>query len=378
MQPAQLKLGTAVPEASLPTPRATVPPEQFQALTGLRGFAALWVVSFHFMGTTNLLLPASKHLNWFLSTGGSGVPLFFILSGFILIHTYRSKFAVFTWREYFTFIGLRLARIYPAYLAALATMVLLVLLAALAGAPYSATAYRMSVLPFEALMLHEWLPTEFEGWNFPDWSVSAEWFAYLFVFPVAIWLLKRLAREDHITIIALTLVAFAVEPGIRTGWGISMVSLLFLAGALLYELRQRLPMPRNLDLAAAILLFAGLLFVPDFLNRYPCAFLIVLGSLILGLSQSHGFVSRLLATRLVVFLGVISYSIYLSHGVVQRVLKVALPAQQFTNASLPIRLGVWLAYLTVILLAAIALYYGVEHPARLWLRRRFAANERPA
>jgi peptidoglycan/LPS O-acetylase OafA/YrhL len=157
-----------------------------------------------------------------------------------------------------------------------------------------------------------------------------------------------------------------------------MVSLLFLVGALLCDLRHRLMpnIPRHLDLVAAFLFFSGLLFTPEFLNGFPSAFLIVIGLLILGLSGANGLVSRLLATRLVVFLGVISYSIYLSHGIVQRVLKVALPTEQFANAPLYVRTGVWLTYLAAVLLAAIALYYVVEHPARLWLRRRFAQRER--
>lgn len=380
MQPARLDLQCATVQTSpgsAPAKPVQYAPEQFQALTGLRGFAALWVVSFHFMGATNLLVPASKHLNWFMSKGGSGVPLFFILSGFILIHTYRDKFTIFTWREYFNFIGLRIARIYPAYLVALAAMALLVWFAALAGMPYRAASYPLSVLPFEALMLHQWLPTKFEGWNFPDWSVSAEWFAYLFVFPVAIWLLRILSGVNHLTKIALTLALFGVEPIVRTGWCISMVSVLFLAGALMSDLHKRLPIPPHLDLAGALLLLGGLLFAPEFLNRYPSIFLMVLGTLILGLSNNAGIISRLLATRLTVFLGVISYSLYLSHGIVQRVLKVVLPTWQFSDASLHVRLGIWLVYLATILLAAIALYYGTERPARAWLRRRFEAIPRP-
>jgi len=378
MQPNESEFARTTPAQELSEPSKRSPPEQFHALTGLRGFAALWVVSFHFMDITKLLLPASKHLDWLFRTGSSGVPLFFILSGFVLIHTYRDKFTTFTWREYFNFIGLRLARIYPAYLAALATLVLLVLLAALTGKPYTAKAYPWPLLPFEALMLHQWLPTGFLGWNFPDWSVSAEWFAYLFVFPIAIWLLKRLAPVRPIIIMALIVALCALEPAVRTRWSLSMVSLLFLAGALLCDLRQRLmpDIPRHLDLVAAVLFFFGLRFAPEFANHFPSVFLVVIGVLILGLSGANGLVSRLLATRLAVFLGVISYSIYLSHGIVQRFLKIALPAAQFADAPLYVRAGIWLAYLATILLAAIALYYAVEHPARLWLRRRFARRER--
>src|SRR5665213_668013 len=287
--------------------------EQLDALTGLRGFAALWVVSLHFMEVTTLLLPASASINWLMGAGANAVPLFFVLSGFILLHTYRDRFEIFSWREYFRFLGLRLARIYPAYLAALMAMVMLVAASSLTGVPYNHDAYPLRWLLPEALMLHNWvlMPPNFFGWNYPDWSVSAEWFAYLFIFPPAVWLLKSLAGQRKIIIAALALALFALEPAIRTEWKLSMVSLLFLAGALLWEFRRR------------------------------------------TLESQH----RLPAARTCVFLGDISYSVYHVHGIVQRLLKIILPAQNFAAYPLPARAGIVLAEFAAVLLAALLLYF---------------------
>jgi len=352
------------------------------ALTGLRGFAALWVVSLHFSLDAILLIPAIAHVNWFIGAGANAVPMFFILSGFILLHTYRDRFEVFTWPEYFRFLGLRLARIYPGYLAALAAMVLLYVAATLHGVAHSATGYPLAWLLPEALMLHAWVPNNatphFFGWNFPDWSVSAEWFAYLFIFPLAVWLLKKLAARRDQLVLALLLMILAVEPTVRTQWSISMVSLLFLAGALFWELRRRRlaagkALPPHLDSVAVVALLA-LLWFPTDGNWLPVtiAITMVIALLIFGLSRADGIFSRLLATRPMIFLGEISYSIYLIHGVVIRLLKIILPATKYTQATLAVRAGVLVVDAVAVLAAATLLFFVVEHPARLWLRRTFA------
>lgn len=357
--------------------------EQLDALTGLRGFAALWVVSLHFIRETNTLLPASAGFNWFMGAGANAVPLFFILSGFILLHTYRDRFEIFSWREYFRFLGLRLARVYPAYLAALAAMILLVVVSAVAGVPHTAGAYPLRWLLPEVLMLHNWvvMPPNFSGWNYPDWSVSAEWFAYLFIFPLAVWLLKKISGGGKLRVAALALAVCVLEPAIRTEWKLSMVSLLFLAGALLWDLRRRLlalggNMMQHLDSLGVALLLAAVWFASVNGGRLAAAgILLAVALMIFGLARADGIFSRLLAARVCVFLGEISYSIYLVHGIVQRLVKVALPASKFAAASLTVRTGIWLADFGLILLAAMLLYFAVERPARGWLRRKFSRRQ---
>jgi peptidoglycan/LPS O-acetylase OafA/YrhL len=359
--------------------------EQLDALTGLRGFAALWVVSLHFEETTNQLLPASSHLNWFMGAGANAVPLFFILSGFILLHTYRDRFEIFSWRGYFNFLGLRLARIYPAYLATLVAMVLLVAISSRIGVPYNHDAYPLRWLLPEALMLHNWvrMPPDFFGWNYPDWSVSAEWFAYLFIFPLAVWLVKKISGVK-MRLGAALIFAFGLcvlEPAVRTEWKLPTVSLLFLAGAFLWEWRRRQvqehgKIPPHLDTLGFALLFVALgcaAKISKFEN--DTAILLAVLVLILGLSRADGIFSRLLATRVCVFLGEISYSIYLVHGIVQRLLKIILPAEKFAADSLPVRAGIVFAESAAVLLAATLLYFLIEHPARVWLRRKFAARQ---
>jgi peptidoglycan/LPS O-acetylase OafA/YrhL len=355
--------------------------EQFDALTGLRGFAALWVVSLHFQEVTNQLLPISVIFNWLTGSGANAVAVFFILSGFVLLYTYEDRFNIFSWREYRRYLGLRLARIYPGYLAALLAMVGLVALAAWRGLPRSEAAYPLHWLPWEALMMHQWWRADFFGWNFPDWSVSAEWFAYLFIFPVAVLAVKKIhGVMGGILAVAVLLVA---EPAIRLHWvwKIPMVSLLFLAGAFLWEVRRHFRpngglLAKNLDLTGVVLLLAALTARP-FLTPYAFLALVLIAAsvLILGLTFVGGLPARVLASPAALFLGEISYSVYLIHGVVLRLLKVILPVAQYADASLVVRNLVVIANYAAVIVAATILYYGVEHPARVWLRRKFESHQ---
>ncbi len=93
----------------------STPPRRIPALDGVRGVAILMVVAYHYVAipihqSPSPLLQWLRHL---LSRGGTGVDLFFVLSGFligrILIH-YREA------RNYYrVFYIRRVARIFPAY-----------------------------------------------------------------------------------------------------------------------------------------------------------------------------------------------------------------------------------------------------------------------
>ncbi|MBX3696557.1 MAG: acyltransferase [Dokdonella sp.] len=104
---------------------------ELPALTGLRGFAALWVLLFHawaLSGAPALAIPGtgSVQLGWFMNLGWAGVDLFFCLSAFLLVLPFAQ------WRyggaprpDTGRYLLRRVLRIYPAYIAQL-TLLLLV------------------------------------------------------------------------------------------------------------------------------------------------------------------------------------------------------------------------------------------------------------
>ena len=76
------------------------------------------------------------------------------------------------------------------------------------------------------------------------------------------------------------------------------------------------------------------------------------------------------ASPLMLFAGRVSYSLYMSHALSQRLLQIWLPPQNYTDANIAVKLAVVLADIVVIVGLATALYYLVEVPARNFMRRR--------
>jgi peptidoglycan/LPS O-acetylase OafA/YrhL len=69
------------------------------------------------------------------------------------------------------------------------------------------------------------------------------------------------------------------------------------------------------------------------------------------------------------WLGRISYALYMSHGIAQKLLKVVLPAEHYVNSPFVVRVLLFSVNILLILLFAVALYYIVEIPSRRYLRQ---------
>lgn len=153
---------------------------QLKALTGLRYFAALAVLLFHYGHLPNT--------PWILFVfGRQAVALFFILSGFVLTYAYGD--AVLTreirWK---TFMNRRLARLVPMHLAslALATVVYWKVESRPMAVSWLADLLCVQVYwPSTTIALH---------WNAPSWSISCELFFYA-LFPALLVLFVRNLRS---------------------------------------------------------------------------------------------------------------------------------------------------------------------------------------
>jgi peptidoglycan/LPS O-acetylase OafA/YrhL len=86
---------------------------RFSALTGLRAIAAMMVYCFHFrkFWIGSLPLPFTG----ILKEMHIGVSIFFVLSGFLIAHTYSDK-PLGSRKDYFRYLLVRFARIFPVYL----------------------------------------------------------------------------------------------------------------------------------------------------------------------------------------------------------------------------------------------------------------------
>jgi len=155
---------------------------QIPALTSLRFAAAAYVVLFHATPVIGPLLPVP--MARLIAGGYLAVPLFYILSGFVLMLNYGPRFVAGRVGAR-AFFGARFARIYPLYL--LASLWQAANLGLSAQASWSELA-----LPTlrEVLMVQAWHLPWTSCTNGPGWSVSAEAFFYL-LFP---WLAPRVGR----------------------------------------------------------------------------------------------------------------------------------------------------------------------------------------
>lgn len=193
---------TAGPQTT-PSGTQAVPSGEFRGLTGLRIAAAAWVVVFHFHFTP---LPGvgevTSVLGPLVTSGALGVDLFFVLSGFVIAHTYLDKLGpALRLRATGRFVRARASRIWPAYAVVFHLFGLWLLVRLVFGSdPQIAF---QSVQPVvgvgewvqQLFMVQLWDQPFFDGasWVGPTWSISAEWLAYL-LFPLAALLFFRLRR----------------------------------------------------------------------------------------------------------------------------------------------------------------------------------------
>ena len=346
--------------------------EVLPALTGVRALAAFMVLSLH---------AGQNFPNWLVngalsSRGYLGVDLFFILSGFIIAHVYMFDLVPVRARSLRVFLWHRFIRLFPAHAAILIVLVGLIVVVRSAGIELNEQQnWNYRDLHWHFLMMHAWGTTDLAGWNTPSWSISAEWFAYL-LFPaiaaVTLALPRRMALPLAFAPLLATAVAFHLhEWSVGSAWigapALLRVSSEFSCGVLLYR-AVRVDFGNLSSWLSDILTFGVLaaLCAAAFLDANDFVLITLLAALIAGVSGQGFAVRAVFGCRPVVWLGEISYSIYLVHFPVLLVLRhgvdhivrVRLAESEAT------RLLLFAFSVAVVIGAASLSYYLVERPAR--------------
>lgn len=331
-----------------PRPRATRPgdgvtprPVEIRTLTGLRIVAAAWVVLFHFHFTgLDGVRAAVDALGPLVTAGALGVDLFFVLSGFVIAHTYLDTLGpALRLGSTARFVWARACRIWPAY-ALVFHLFGLWLMARLVWGADGRIAYQ-AVQPVvdwseysqQLALVQLWDAPYLDGvsWVGPTWSISAEWLAYL-LFPVAALVFHRL-RDLPVALLAagsLALMSPIAWAYLLTGspyhpwsWAVRVLGG-FGAGVLAQLVVRRLAGPgrpavrvrrRASAVAAALplLIAAGLLagerIGPGRGGAVLVAFPVLVGALALADRGPAVWLARPWAVRG----GRLSYSLYLVH-----------------------------------------------------------------
>ena len=313
-------------------------PRSLDALTGLRFIAAITVVLFH----------ASKFANGSTSLGpwaANAVTFFFVLSGFILTYVYHNRLKHIGPLKFYL---ARLARIWPLHI--------FCLLAALWAKGYI---FGDRSLNFDLkLVAHiglfqSWFPIQLQPFHFnsPAWSISTE-LAFYLLFPLLLLLEKT--RYLLILIFSIMLVVVALDVARENGliefqlgrsfvYAHPLIRLAdFVAGIITAKMflrfhprSKRLPTPsvgvRSLHTVFEIIAVGCTIATIYVANSYSVTLFLVEHHLRLGFvwlslggaclipfcatiwffSWSQGWFSWLMSTRLLVYLGEISFALYL-------------------------------------------------------------------
>lgn len=393
---------------------SSTPPPRLDALTGARFVAALWVLLMHF-AVVGALGPREGGLHgawleFWIATGGGAVGFFFVLSGFILAHTYgepapgepASGFRRRFWRA-------RFARIYPAYaLALVLTTGSALWLGSQGSSPWNACTVAScgGSWLLSLAMLQAWFPSDAiqQLWNAPGWSLSAELLFYalfpLLVRPVVAlarrwggWLVLALWAVQNAGFVALHLnldALGAIAPPQGLHWWLERLPLLrlpeFVLGIVAWTLwRERGTLLRGpWAFAALVLVLCALWFLPvpegppwlralasgkAYALAPPLFALLVMHLASARGAAAHGL-ARLLASRPLVLLGEASYALYLLHWCVLQSLFAVFRAWGGGPPA-------WAGYAAVVLAIAlsVAVHRFFERP---WRQRLGSARMSPA
>ena len=350
--------------------------KEIRPLTGVRGVAALFVVSYHFF----IFHPHSSVIDHnVLGRGYLSVDLFFILSGMVMAMTYASSIEKGPeGNQYLRFLKNRIARVYPLYLALLLYALFTETLHYLLGHGAFPADWSTKVIVANLLLVQNW------GFSAsvisPSWSLSTEVAAYA-LFPALFALSFRSSRvTPYVAAVGCVLLLGIASTGHHNlqadGWqgyldvttGTEIQPLFrciagFTFGLLGYRLAT---VPSVKTLLSSSTLFIGVLLGTVAALYFGLHDLIVYVGLFLLVLFCYGnsaASNAVFGNRITHFLGLISYSIYLVH---ERFMRFIPKIYDFSN----VHFGA-LAYVVyhvvpfaAVIAVAYCLYLFIEVPGR--------------
>ena len=295
--------------------------QDISAWTALRAFACVWVVLFHFDQRFETSIGGALVANGYLA-----VDLFFILSGAVIFHVYCAALAdkQFSWG---LFLWKRFALLYPVHLVSLIMAVAILYCGAAVGLG-RAPEYDFSTVLFANLFaLHGFGVLEELTLNYPSWSISAEIAAYvlfpILAYPCLFWPRKVLAGVGAgvflAVVVAVELAPEHLFPTNVRGQKLTSLTYNFSVLRVLPEFLLGIIVCRCLSEAhrlssAVSLLWLGAIIgvmVVCLLTGQDWAFVLA-GTALVGLL----FVGQFQPPNWMIFLGTISYSVYMVHALV--------------------------------------------------------------
>ncbi|MBA6361628.1 acyltransferase [Colwellia sp. BRX8-6] len=293
-------------------------------LESLRGVAACLVVLIHSaynFGVEPILFVSNSYLF---------VDFFFILSGFLMCYAYEDK--IHSGFKFYTYIALRLGRIYPLHIFVLLLWIPYILIrqylyqTGFGGVEQldknNIYTFISNIFLVQSLGLHNSL-----SWNFPSWSISTEFFAYICFFILTVTLDK--AKKIYVPLIIIAGCYVFLQQLNRSGlditydFGSIRCIGAFYIGVLSFRIKQNvrstnltISCVNILEIMVLIAIIVGVTMAEQHygylyfsLFSFACAILIFS-------NQKNGVLGQFLSFKLMRNIGMWSYSIYLLHSII--------------------------------------------------------------
>ncbi len=342
---------------------------RYTELDSLRGIAAIIVVLYHFTVSDNFLNKIFKY-------GTSGVDLFFIISGFVILMTIeKSK----SWKQ---FVISRFSRLYPAYWVCVSITTIMIVISVYFGFHSNRDAGLFNTYLANLTMFQHYL-------GFPNidgqyWTLIVELNFYIFI--LILYLVRGIPSIHIISsfLLAILLVwTFFFETFKQYSFHSQLLHIfpllryfpLFFAGMLFYDVKKNKATFLNIILIISCFMVCVLMYSKFHRHIKVMNTTEYLISISIYFSFFCLFILnrlKLIVGSITLFLGEISYSLYLIHEFIGY--KLIIPAL-VKYIHLPFFIALVLAIAIVILIAYL-INILFERPALIFIRERFKNYEK--
>ena len=336
---------------------------RIEQLTFPRFVAAISIFVYHYGKN---IFPFNLEYSGFLfKQANVGVSFFFILSGFVMIIAYHNYKKI----GFLEFVKRRFARIYPVYLLAI-VLYFIYLLARRMPLDYTGLILNLT-------MIQSWFPGYALSFNTPGWSLAVEFFFYA-TFPFLFNYLYKNSTLKKLTIPIILIFVISqvvhhwlmVSP-FNSGYPSKSYDFIFyfplmhwseflignLAG--LFFIQHRIN--RNFDwhIISLVLLYAIILRFDTIISYHNGMMAFIFVPLILLIAYNNGLITRTMTLSIPVFLGEISYSIYILQKPIYRWIKAIMLYFDMDNPTM-----IFYTALIVLIAASALSYHFLETPIR--------------
>ena len=356
-----------------------------ESLGFFRFVAAIVIVLYHYRYAS--AAQSIDFVHWPIFNGVQMVTFFFVLSGYVNYLAYGGKPGSKNAFSLPRFTASRIARVYPLYFFAL--IIALLLFSAVGQAP------SLTVLLLHMTTLQAWIPEYAQTLNFVTWTISVDIFLYAIFPPVLLWMHR--AKTTFSTMVVVNAVLYLLTQIILSSvlsqpdypgepstlhnfthnfplFHLSSFCLGMLAGYIVTHFQQQIkPLAHNgFSLGFLLFLLLAIIYGEEVNHllgwalETPSSYAPLFMLMLMVVSCSQAGWVRLLEHRFFVYLGSLSYAIYIFQILVwflyKSLLQPALP--QLNNTQ-----HLWLGIAVLLVVAALSHRY-IETPGNRWLRRK--------